>query len=228
MAPLPLLFMLGTSLVRAATPAIARQMAKKLPKPTVKQARQKITQTINNIKAVDKLKPSTKVVGKKKGASTKTGSPSPAPKPKPAGLKPTRNPALAKAAKKTTKKPIDKGKSIATGTVLTVATLPLTMKKDKSVKAENTSAKKDSGAKQYRPGKGAKPNKAKETKTKTFRDVFSVQAAQNANPPLNYFTDRKTGKKKIAITKEQLQKKYPNLSPKEALRKHANSIRGKK
>lgn len=164
MAPLPLLFMLGTSLVRAATPAIARQMAKKLPKPTVKQARQRVTQTINSIKAVDKLKPSTKVVGKKKGASTTTGSPSPAPKPKPAGLKPTRNPDLAKAAKKTTKKPIDKGKSIATGTVLTVATLPLTMKKDKSVKAENTPTKKDSGAKPKKAVPKANTPKAKETK----------------------------------------------------------------
>ena len=62
---LPLLFMYGATLVRAATPAIARALAKQgLKKPTVSQARKKVSQTVTSIKEASKLKPKTKVVGK--------------------------------------------------------------------------------------------------------------------------------------------------------------------
>lgn len=54
---------------------------------------------------------------------------------------------------------------------------------------------------------------------KTWRDVKSVSAAKNAK--LNYFTGR-DGKKKIAITAEQLKKKGMSL------REYANSLKGKK
>ena len=62
-------------------------------------------------------------------------------------------------------------------------------------------------------------------KAKPWKDFKSVAAAQKAG--LNYFTGR-DGKKKIAVTAEQLKKKYPNLSSSAALRKYANSIKGKK
>ncbi len=54
---------------------------------------------------------------------------------------------------------------------------------------------------------------------KTWKDVKSVSAAKNAG--LNYFTGR-DGKKKIAITAEQLKKKGMSL------REYANSLKGKK
>jgi len=54
---------------------------------------------------------------------------------------------------------------------------------------------------------------------KTWKDVKSVSAAQKAG--LNYFTGS-DGKKKIAITAEQLKKKGMSL------RKYANSLKGKK
>ena len=54
---------------------------------------------------------------------------------------------------------------------------------------------------------------------KTWRDVKSVSAAKNAK--LNYFKGR-DGKKKIAITAEQLKKKGMSL------REYANSLKGKK
>lgn len=54
---------------------------------------------------------------------------------------------------------------------------------------------------------------------KTWRDFKSVAAARKAG--LNYFTG-KDGKKKIAITAEQLKKKGMTL------REYANSIKGKK
>lgn len=54
---------------------------------------------------------------------------------------------------------------------------------------------------------------------KTWRDFKSVDAARKAG--LNYFTG-KDGKKKIAITAEQLKKKGMTL------REYANSIKGKK
>ena len=69
----------------------------------------------------------------------------------------------------------------------------------------------------------AKANAADKTKSKssgkTWKDFKSVSAAQKAG--LNYFTGS-DGKKKIAITAEQLKKKGMSL------RKYANSLKGKK
>ena len=68
--------------------------------------------------------------------------------------------------------------------------------------------------------KGLDLNKGnKESSAKTWRDVKSVSAAKDAK--LNYFTGR-DGKKKIAITAEQLKKKGTSL------REYANSLKGKK
>jgi len=64
-----------------------------------------------------------------------------------------------------------------------------------------------------------KNNTSKKSSDKTWKDVKSVSAAQKAG--LNYFTGS-DGKKKIAITAEQLKKKGMSL------RKYANSLKGKK
>lgn len=64
-----------------------------------------------------------------------------------------------------------------------------------------------------------KNNTSKKSSAKTWRDVKSVSAAKDAK--LNYFTGR-DGKKKIAITAEQLKKKGMSL------REYANSLKGKK
>jgi len=64
-----------------------------------------------------------------------------------------------------------------------------------------------------------KPRSDSKSSAKTWRDVKSVSAAKNAK--LNYFTGR-DGKKKIAITAEQLKKKGMSL------REYANSLKGKK
>jgi hypothetical protein len=224
----PLLFMFGTSLVRAATPVIARALAKQgLTKATVSQARGKVTQTVTNIKQASKLKPKTKVVGKSKPASTKTGSPSPAPKPKPKGLKPTRNPGLAKEATK-------KGnlqKKAAVGTITTIASLPLmSAMEKKDNKPANASTPRASTSSKTR---GKAPDRSKDTNyrqqrvlekrggidaNKTWKDVKSVAAAKSAG--LTHFTGR-DGKKKIAITKEELDKKGMSLN------QYANSLRKK-
>jgi hypothetical protein len=62
---LQLLFMAGASVVRAATPAIARYLAKQgLKRATGAAAKKPVSSTITSIKQAQKLKPSTKVVGK--------------------------------------------------------------------------------------------------------------------------------------------------------------------
>jgi len=72
------------------------------------------------------------------------------------------------------------------------------------------------GERDISKNKGAAPSKSS---AKTWRDFKSVAAARKAG--LNYFTG-KDGKKKIAITAEQLKKKGMTL------REYANSIKGKK
>ena len=67
--------------------------------------------------------------------------------------------------------------------------------------------------------KTSKNNTSKKSSGKTWKDFKSVSAAQKAG--LNYFTGS-DGKKKIAITAEQLKKKGMSL------RKYANSLKGKK
>ena len=81
---LPLLFMAGATLVRAATPTIARYLAKQgLKRATGAAARKPVSSTVTSIKQAQKLKPSTKVAGKKPVASTVSS----APKPKTTGTK---------------------------------------------------------------------------------------------------------------------------------------------
>jgi len=67
--------------------------------------------------------------------------------------------------------------------------------------------------------KKTKAPKADAPKKKTWKDVTSVSAAQKAG--LDYFMGR-DGKKKLAITKEQLDKKGMTLT------EYANSLRNKK
>lgn len=92
---LPLLFMAGASVVRAATPAIARYLAKQgLKRATGAAAKKPVSSTITSIKQAQKLKSPTKVVGKgPKPASMQSGAPKSPPKPlradpanKPAGV----------------------------------------------------------------------------------------------------------------------------------------------
>ena len=80
---LPLLFMAGASVVRAATPAIARYLAKQgLKRATGAAAKKPVSSTVTSIKQAQKLKPSTKVVGKgTKPASMQSGAPKSPPKP---------------------------------------------------------------------------------------------------------------------------------------------------
>lgn len=67
---LPLLFLAGTSIVRAATPAIAKYLAKQgLKRATGAAAKKPVSSTVTSIKQAQKLKPSTKVAGKRPSGS---------------------------------------------------------------------------------------------------------------------------------------------------------------
>jgi hypothetical protein len=67
---LPLLFLAGTSIVRAATPTIARYLAKQgLKRATGAAAKKPVSSTVTSIKQAQKLKPSTKVAGKRPSGS---------------------------------------------------------------------------------------------------------------------------------------------------------------
>jgi hypothetical protein len=103
---LQLLFMAGASVVRAATPAIARYLAKQgLKRATGAAAKKPVSSTITSIKQAQKLKPSTKVVGKgPKPASVQTGAPKSPPKP------------LRADPKDRISTPAKKAKTTATGT----------------------------------------------------------------------------------------------------------------
>ena len=103
---LPLLFMVGASVVRAATPAIARYLAKQgLKRATGAAAKKPVSSTVTSIKQAQKLKPPTKVVGKGPApASIRTGAPKSPPKP------------LRADPKDRISTPAKKAKTTATGT----------------------------------------------------------------------------------------------------------------
>ena len=193
---LPLLFMAASGLVRAATPAIARALVRQgIKKATTSQAKGTVTKIVSKVSDVSKLKsPATKVASKSKTTSTKTGSPSPAPKPKSKGLKPTRNPALAKTATKSNKKPTDKSKSTAVGTVTTIASLPLMsaiQKKDnKPANASTNSGKAKPTARDIIEKSIAEKKAKKQSPSKPLTDFQKIERdlkeSQKRSPAKNF------------------------------------------
>ena len=72
---LPLLFMVGASVVRAATPAIARYLIKKgLKRATGNAAKKPVSSTVTSIKQADKLKPQAALPKPKSGNTTPLAS----------------------------------------------------------------------------------------------------------------------------------------------------------
>ena len=238
---LPLLFMAGATLVRAATPAIARYLAKQgLKRATGAAARKPVSSTVTSIKQPQKLIPTKtplsgtpKVAGKKPVASTVSSAPKPkttgsAPKPLRADPKQRIN----KPAPK--KKPRDTGLKSA-GTLVSAASLLAAIPRGE--KKEAKAAKSTTGgmsaqsearrkiaraeAKEKRlqaDSRRAKAAAAAKSKSKSWKDYKTVSAAQKAG--LDHFMGR-DGKKKIAITQEQLKKSGKSL------REYANTL-GKK
>lgn len=231
---LPLLFMAGATLVRAATPTIARYLAKQgLKRATGAAARKPVSSTVTSIKQAQKLKPSTKVAGKKPVASTVSS----APKPKTTGSAPKELRAdpskrINKPAPKT--KPKDTGLKSA-GTLVSAASLGLMIPRGDGTKAKaaksttsGMSAQSEARRKIARAeakekrlqadSKRAKAAEAAKSKSKSWKDYKTVSAAQKVG--LDHFMGR-DGKKKIAITQEQLKKSGKSL------REYANTL-GKK
>ena len=138
---LPLLFMAGATLVRAATPTIARYLAKQgLKRATGAAARKPVSSTVTSIKQAQKLKPSTKVAGKKPVASTVSSAPKPKTSagstPKPLRADPKQR--INKPAPKKT--PKDTGLKSA-GTVVSAASLLAAIPRGDSKTAKATTAK---------------------------------------------------------------------------------------
>ncbi len=232
---LPLLFMAGATLVRAATPTIARYLAKQgLKRATGAAARKPVSSTVTSIKQAQKLKPSTKVAGKKPVASTVSSAPKPKTSagstPKPLRADPKQR--INKPAPKKT--PKDTGLKSA-GTVVSAASLLAAIPRGDSKTAKATTAKAKTSP-SYRGGNAgaersktvdkaalakdiqAKVKEAAKSKSKSWKDYKTVSAAQKAG--LDHFMGR-DGKKKIAITQEQLKKSGNSL------REYANTL-GKK
>ena len=230
---LPLLFMAGASVVRAATPAIARYLAKQgLKRATGAAAKKPVSSTVTSIKQAQKLKPSTKVVGKgPKPASVQTGAPKSPPKP------------LRADPKDRISKPAKTAKTTATGTPtqrkilgagMTAASLSTLIPKKESGKSQAktgssnlSAAQKEAAAKRRITQLDAREKRlqadskrakaAAKNSVKTFKDYKSVAAAQKDNS--NFFMGR-DGKKKLAVTKEQLTKSGLSLNA------MANKVRG--
>lgn len=147
----------------------------------------------------------------------------------------------AKPKPKANTKPDARGSATQKGLLLTAATTGVGAVGTGENKKSSTPArtpmsssgikpkkKVDNGRKQYRPGRGdgkinSRGHAADTNRKSDWRDFKSVRAAQKGGS--NYFMGS-DGKKKIAITAEQLKKKYPKMSSSEALRKYANSLKG--
>ena len=131
---LPLLFLAGATVVRAATPAIARYLVKQgLKRATGAAARKPVSSVITSVKQAQKLKPATKVAGKKPAGSVRTGSPT-TPK-KPLRADPKKAPdAVKKRLADKNKKPSVLGtkgqKSIVTGGLTAASLATMIPKKD--------------------------------------------------------------------------------------------------
>ena len=213
---LPLLFLAGATVIRAATPAIARYLAKQgLKRATGAAAKKPVATVIKTVKEAKKLKP-LRADPKKAPDAVKSR----VAKQKAAKQK-------AAAAKK--KKPsvfVTPGKKKVATAGLTVATLATMIpKKDEKGKATANSAGPMKISATTKKEVKAKPNKKSTPiqenlgsgKSKSFKDYKSVAAAQKDNS--NFFIGR-DGKKKLAVTEEQLTKSGLSLNA------MANKVRG--
>lgn len=176
---LPLLFLAGATVVRAATPAIAKYLVKQgLKRATGAAARKPVSSVITSVKQAQKLKPATKVAGKKPAGSVRTGSPT-TPK-KPLRADPKKAPdAVKKRLADKNKKPSALGtrgqKSIVTGG-LTAASLATMIPKKDTGKA---TAKPNKGTPiQEDLGSGRRNAKRSEAADKVLKNVRKAEAAK--------------------------------------------------
>jgi len=154
-----LLFRVGAEVVKAATPAIARYMTNQGYKKAVgAAARKPVSSTVTSIKQAQKLKPSTKVVGKKPTASTVSS----APKPKTTGSapKPLRADSSQRINKPAAKK-TDKKSALGTKgqrTIIAIGSLaPMIPRgENKEAKATTTTTKASTGPKMTAAQKAAR------------------------------------------------------------------------
>lgn len=203
---LPLLFLAGTSVVRAATPAIARYLAKQgLKRATGAAAKKPVSSTVTSIKQAQKLKPATKVAGKRPSGSMTQQT---TPKSKPLRADP----------KDRISTPAKKSKTTATGTPtqrkilgagMTAASLSTLIPKKESGKSQASTQKKTATRTGMGDRKSARPAANGKSKMKTWKDYKTVAAAQAAGS--DFFMGR-DGKKKLAVTKEQLNKSGMSLT----------------
>ena len=232
---LPLLFILGSTVVRAATPRIASYLTKQGFKRAVGQAAKKpVSSVVTSVKQAQKLKPATKVVNKKPPATKVVNKKPTASMQQKTTAKPSSSGGLRPDPKDRITTPLKrkpKSKPNALGTPgqralvsagVTAASLASVLPNKKSKKdtptksnAKNRSQeKKDAYEAIIKAGQESRAKKAK-----SWRDYKSVSAAQKDG--FDYFTGR-DGKKKIAVTQEQLKKSGKSL------REYANTIRNKK
>ena len=203
---LPLLFLAGTSVVRAATPAIAKYLAKQgLKRATGAAAKKPVSSTVTSIKQAQRLKPSTKVAGKRPSGSMTQQT---TPKSKPLRADP----------KDRISTPAKKAKTTATGTPtqrkilgagMTAASLSTLIPKKESGKSQASTQKKTATRTGMGDRKSARSTATSKNKMKTWKDYNTVAAAQAAGSD---FFMGKDGKKKLAITKEQLDKSGMSLT----------------
>ena len=218
-ALIPVIMMGGRIIGRIASKRLASQLAGKLGKGqriVNKPASQaKNVPNVTSVNQAKNLKPTTKVVGKgTKPASMQSGAPKSPPKPLRAD--PKNKPASAGTQtgnSKTTAAGTPTQRRIA-GAGVTAASLATLIPKKESGKSQATTksgpSKKTTvsdaqkrGQVRTRPAANGKNN------VKSFKDYKSVAAAQKNNSD---FFMGKDGKKKLAVTKEQLQKSGLSLN----------------
>jgi len=208
---LPLLFMAGATLVRAATPTIARYLAKQgLKRATGAAARKPVSSTVTSIKQAQKLKPSTKVAGKKPVASTVSSAPKPKTTSGPA--KPLRADSKQRINKPASKKtPRDTGLKSA-GTLVTAASLlaaiPRGEKKEakatttgpKMTAAQRAAREKRLQADSKRSKAAAKAAVAKDIEAKVKAATGKKKSTGLSKFEQAFVDARKAGKKEFSFT----------------------------
>lgn len=218
---LPLLFLAGASVVRAATPAIARYLVKQgLKRATGAAAKKPVSSVVTSIKQARNLKQPTKVVGKNtpKVPNVRQGRPSTTttPKNKPLRADPKNKPAgvgTQTGKAKTTAAGTPTQRKIA-GAGVTAASLATLIPKKESGKSQATtksgpSRKTTVSDAQKRKQVRTRPAANGKNNVKSFKDYKSVAAAQKDNFAFFMGPD---GKKKLAVTKEQLNKSGLSLN----------------
>lgn len=225
----PVIMAGGTIIARIAGSRLATKLAGKLAsgqrivqKP-LSQVKNKNIPNVTNVNQAKNLKPPTKVVGKNNPKVTNIKQ-TPTPKNKPLRADPAFKPQNVKSNKssnktKTTVAGTPTQKKIV-GTALTAASLAGLLpdrkgsgKSQAGTSSSNLSAaQKEAAAKRRITQADAKrnnTNKTNKNKPKSFKDYKSVAAAQADN--FDFFMG-KDGKKKLAITKEQLKKSGLSLN----------------